>query len=218
MDTKMSEIQREYYKELKKQLKIMCGATIHALIDTYMLMFPAAYKYENKNTFMFRYTFYAFQQRAMTSVRKLIEPSSKNKITIESIIKLATKPDFSLLSEKEKAALKADYDVLFNSEETKRIKEFRNALCHNLLDGDKARCYYNDFMFIVSGLHHILEQLYLITALTVPTCFKEARNIAEYLAANYWKALDMAAKNSNNNHDINTKLQKLLDGEFDGLN
>lgn len=115
----MSEIQKQYYQQLQNQLKIMCSATIHALIDTYMLMFPEAYKQENKNTFMFRYTFYAFQQRAMISVRKLIEPSSKNKITIESIVKLATKPDFSLLSEKEKAALKADYDELFNSEETK---------------------------------------------------------------------------------------------------
>ena len=180
----------------------MCSATIHALIDTYMLMFPEAYKQENKNTFMFRYTFYAFQQRAMISVRKLIEPSSKNKITI----KLATKPDFSLLSEKEKTALKADYDELFNSEETKRIKEFRDALCHNLLDGDKAMYYYNDFMFIVSGSIHILEQLYLIVLSSLPTFFVEARNIAEYLAANYWQAFDKAAKNSNNNHDINTKL------------
>lgn len=210
----MSEIQKQYYQQLQNQLKIMCSATIQALIDTYMLMFPEAYKQENKNTFMFRYTFYAFQQRAMISVRKLIEPSSKNKITIESIVKLATKPDFSLLSEKEKAALKADYDELFNSEETKRIKEFRDALCHNLLDGDKAMYYYNDFMFIVSGSIHILEQLYLIVLSSLPTFFVEARNIAEYLATNYWQAFDKAAKNSNNNHDINVKLQKLLDGEF----
>ncbi len=98
----MSEIQQEYYKQLQKQLKIMCSATIHALIDTYMLMFLEAYKHENKNTFMFRYTFYAFQQRAMLSVRKLIEPSGKNKTTIDSIVKLATKPDFSFLSEQEK--------------------------------------------------------------------------------------------------------------------
>ena len=202
----MSEIQQEYYKQLQKQLKIMCSATIHALIDTYMLMFPEAYKHENKNTFMFRYTFYAFQQRAMLSVRKLIEPSGKNKTTIDSIVKLATKPDFSFLSEQEKTALKADYDVLFNSEETKRIKEFRDALCHNLLDGDKAMYYYNDFMFIVSGSIHILEQLYLIVMSSLPTFFADARN--------YWKALDTAAKNSNNNHDINAKLQKLLDGEF----
>ena len=210
----MSEIQQEYYKQLQKQLKIMCSATIHALIDTYMLMFPEAYKHENKNTFMFRYTFYAFQQRAMLSVRKLIEPSGKNKTTIDSIVKLATKLDFSFLSEQEKTALKADCDVLFNSEETKRIKEFRDALCHNLLDGDKAMYYYNDFMFIVSGSIHILEQLYLIVMSSLPTFFADARNIAEYLAANYWKALDTAAKNSNNNHDINAKLQKLLDGEF----
>lgn len=68
--------------------------------------------------------------------------------------------------------------------------------------------YYNDFMFIVSGSIHILEQLYLIVMSSLPTFFTEARNIAEYLAANYWKALDTAAKNSNNNHDINAKLQK----------
>ena len=69
-------------------------------------------------------------------------------------------------------------------------------------------------MFIVSGSIHILEQLYLIVMSSSPTFFADARNIAEFLASNYWKALDIAAKNSNNNHGINAKLQQLLNGEF----
>lgn len=69
-------------------------------------------------------------------------------------------------------------------------------------------------MYVINGCLHILEQLYTITESSLPTFFADAHNIAEYLAANYWKALDTAAKNSNNNHDINAKLQKLLDGEF----
>lgn len=215
MDIKMSEIEQEYYKQLQNQLKIMCSATIKALIDTYMLMFPEAYKHENKNTFMFRYTFYAFQQRAMLSVRKLIEPSGKNKTTIDSIVKLATKPDFSLLSEQEKTALKADYDELFHSESTKRIKKFRDSACHNLLDSNEAMCYYKDFMFIVSGTRHILEQLYIIAMSSFPTFFVDARNLAEYLASNYWKALDEAAPKSNNRDDINARVQKFFDGNFE---
>lgn len=69
-------------------------------------------------------------------------------------------------------------------------------------------------MYVINGALHILEQLYTLTEMSSPTFFVEARNIAEYLASNYWKALDMAASNSNNNDTINAKLQKLLDGEF----
>lgn len=41
----------------EKQLKALCSTTIQALIDTYMFMFPVAYKYEDTNTYLFRYTF-----------------------------------------------------------------------------------------------------------------------------------------------------------------
>ncbi len=210
----MDEIQRKDNKEISKYLKIICGKTMQALLDSYMFMFPAAYKYDNKDTFMFRYSYYAFRQKAILSVKKLIEPAKTDKITLQYLVQLLTQSDISILSEQGKVALKADYDTLFSSEHALRIKKFRDAFCHNLSNSNEAMCYHKDIMYVINGSLHILEQLYTITELSLPTFFTEARNIAEYLASNYWKALDIAAKNSNNNHDINAKLQKLLDGEF----
>ncbi len=210
----MDEIQRKGNKEISKYLKIICGKTMQALLDSYMFMFPVAYKYDNKDTFMFRYSYYAFRQRAILSVKKLVEPAKTDKITLQSLVLFLTQPDITILSEKEKAALKADYDTLFSSEYAIRIKKFRDAFCHNLSNSNEAMCYYKDIMYVINGSLHILEQLYIITEASLPIFFTEARDIAEYLAANYWKALDIAAKNSNNNHSINAKLQKLLNGEF----
>lgn len=112
----MDKIQRKNNKKFSKYLKIICGKTMQALLDSYMFMFPAAYKYDNKNTFMFRYSYYAFRQRAILSVKKLVEPAKTDKITLQSLVQFLTQPDTTILSEKEKTALKADYDTLFNSE------------------------------------------------------------------------------------------------------
>ena len=179
-----------------------------------MFMFPAAYKYDNKDTFMFRYSYYAFRQKAILSVKKLIEPAKTDKITLQYLVRLLTQPDITVLSEQEKIALRADYETLLNSEYATRIKKFRDAFCHNLSDSNEVMCYHKDIMYVINGALHILEQLYTLTEMSSPTFFVEARNIAEYLASNYWKAFDMAASNSNNNDTINAKLQKLLDGEF----
>lgn len=140
----MDEIQLEDNKQFERQLKTLCSATLQALIDSYMFMFPAAYRYDNTNTHLFRYTFYAIRQRTVLSVRKLIEPSrkGKDKITIQSIVELAIKPDFLLLSEKEKIALSVDFYNLFSSEHTKRVRDFRNAFCHNTPDSDEVSIFY----------------------------------------------------------------------------
>lgn len=50
----MDEIQRKDNKEISKYLKIICGKTMQALLDSYMFMFPAAYKYDNKDRLMVR--------------------------------------------------------------------------------------------------------------------------------------------------------------------
>lgn len=210
----MDEIQRKDDKEISKYLKIICGKTMQALIDSYMFMFPAAYKYDNKDTFMFRYSYYAFRQKVILSVKKLIEPAKTDKITLQYLVRLLTQPDITVLSEQEKIALRADYETLLNSEYATRIKKSRDAFCHNLSDSNEVMCYHKDIMYVINGALHILEQLYTLTEISSPTFFVEARNIAEYLASNYWKALDMAASNSNNNDTINAKLQKLLDSEF----
>ncbi|MDD5021620.1 MAG: hypothetical protein PHR82_05725 [Endomicrobiaceae bacterium] len=212
----MDTVQAKYNEELKYQLKIVCSATIHALIDTHMFMFPEAYQQKNKNTHVYLYTFYAIRQRAILAVRKLIEPSGKNndKITLQSIVKLATKSDFLLLTEKEKTALSADFDILFNSEYTKRVKAFRDSFCHNMPDKGEVKSYYKDFMYIINGAIYILEQLYLIFFSTTPIFFKEARDIAIFLSKEYWQSISKATEMATNRNDINTRLAQLLNGKF----
>ena len=130
----MDEIQRKDNKEISKHLKIICGKTMQALIDSYMFMFPAAYKYDNEDTFMFRYSYYAFRQKAILSVKKLIEPAKTDKITLQYLVQLLTQSDISILSEQEKAALKVDYDTLFSSEHALRIKnsEMRSVIIYQI--------------------------------------------------------------------------------------
>lgn len=172
----MDEIQRKDDKEISKYLKIICGKTMQALIDSYMFMFPAAYKYDNKDTFMFRYSYYAFRQKAILSVKKLIEPAKTDKITLQYLVRLLTQPDITVLSEQEKIALRADYETLLNSEYATRIKKFRDAFCHNLSDSNEVMCYHKDIMYVINGALHILEQLYTLTEMSSPTFFVEARN------------------------------------------
>ncbi|MGB2579563.1 hypothetical protein AAIR98_001482 [Elusimicrobium simillimum] len=212
----MNTLQEKYHKELERQLKILCSATVQAFIDTHMFMFPVAYKHKNQHTQVYLYTFYAIRQRATLSVRKLIEPAGKgnDKITIQSIVKLVTKPDFLLLSEKEKAYVSGDFDKLFNSEHTKRMKAFRDSYCHNINYEDEVMCYYKDFMHIVSTSMNILEQLYMITFRTIPTFFTEARDIAIFLSQEYWKAINNAARSANKNNEVNARLEQMLRGEF----
>lgn len=130
----MDEIQRKDNKEISKYLKIICGKTMQALLDSYMFMFPAAYKYDNKDTFMFRYSYYAFRQKAILSVKKLIEPAKTDKITLQYLVQLLTQSDISILSEQGKVALKADYDTLFSSEHALRIKnsEMRSVIIYQI--------------------------------------------------------------------------------------
>lgn len=212
----MDITQAKYYQQLERQLKIVCSATIQAYIDTNMFMFPAAFKHQNQNTQVYLYTFYAIRQRAVLSVRRLIEPSGKgnDRITIQSIVKLATKPDFLFLSEKEKGALTLDFDTLFNSEHTKRIKNFRDSLCHNMPDKEDIMCYYKDFMYIIESAIYILKQLYSKAFGYTPTFFIEARDIALFLAKEYWQSISKAAGMAENRNDINARLDQLLNGKF----
>lgn len=212
----MDMIQAKYHEQLKHQLKIVCSSAICALIDTHMFMLPETYQQKNKNTHVYLYTFYAIRQRAILSVRKLIEPSGKNndKITLQSIVKLATKSDFLLLTEKEKTGLAADFDILFNSEYTKRVKAFRDSFCHNMPDNYEIKCYYKDFMYIVEGAIYILKQLYLIEFAIIPNFFIEARNMAIFLSNEYWQSISKATETATNIKDINTRLDQLLNGKF----
>ncbi|MDR2902873.1 MAG: hypothetical protein LBU87_07225 [Lactobacillales bacterium] len=207
--------QAKYYKQLERELKIVCSATIQAYIDTNMFMFPAAFKHENQNTQVYLYTFYAIRQRAVLSVRRLIEPAKKNdKVSLESVVKLATKSDFHILSEEEKAILSKEFNALFNSEHTKRIKDFRDSLCHNMPDKEDIMCYYKDFMHITNEAMYILESLYIKAFKTTPTFFLEARDIALFLSKEYWQSISRAAGTADNKNGINARLDQLLNGKF----
>lgn len=215
-NSKMNMVQAKYHEELKRQLKIVCSSAICALIDTHIFMFPAAYQHKNQNTQVYLYTYYAIRQRAILSVRKLIEPSSKNndKITLQSIVKLATKSDFLLLTEKEKIVTSEYFEKLFNSEHTKRVKAFRDSFCHNMPDKDEVKCYYKDFMHIVNEAIYILENLYIKEFSIFPIFFIEARDIAIFLSKEYWQSVSKAAETANNRNDINSRLAQLLNGKF----
>lgn len=67
--------QDKYSKQLKEHITIVYSNAVNALIDTYIFMCPAVYKFSHTDTHLFRYSYYAARQRAVISVRKPIEPS-----------------------------------------------------------------------------------------------------------------------------------------------
>ena len=211
---KMTSTQIKYMEQLRRQLTLVCSDTMGALVDSHMFMFPAAIEHNNYKTHIFLYSFYAIRQHTVLSTRKLVELSGKDKINVHSIVMLVTKPEFPWLSDNEKKALIVDWDNLFHSEHNQRIKDFRNALCHNIPDRNEVKCYFEDFMYIIEGAIYILSQLYQIAFDKIPAFFKEARDIAMTLSKEYWKAVDKATDTSNNHHEINIRLDQLLNGKF----
>ena len=210
----MENVQQEYKRELERQISLVCRDTIGAIFDFHMFMFPKAFWHKNQNTRMYYYTWYAIRLRTVVSVRKLIEPAGKNKVNIKTIVDLVTLPENTIISDKEKKAVLADFETLFNSEHTKRIKRFRDSVVHSVPNNDEILCYYKDFMYILNGAMYILEALYIIVFKKEPTFFYEIRDIALELSNEYWSSLSNVAGNAKENQKINTRLYQLLDGKF----
>ena len=174
--------------KLKRQMDILWQDTIKTYLDSNLHL--QAYLIDNKykTDFMVLYTFYAIRERLIIATRRLVEPAEqKNRITIYSIIKLISAPDFEA-SEEDKAKIQqivVYFNELFKAEHFKRVKDIRDSFCHNLVRDKRSMCLNTDLMAIIQDCLNVLTDLYAFIGETLPD-FTEMKTTARQLAIVYW--------------------------------
>lgn len=195
----MIELKQKYRQELEKIVSELLNKAISAYIDS--CIFLTSYNPEiniNQHAFVFRYSFYAIQQRLIIAVKKLVEPANVDKITMFSIGKIIERPDFCE-DLYDKNGIKYIYtdrlQKIFRSKHTERLKNTRNILCHNICNNDKEpMCYCKDFMNVLQECLNILldvrEQVLGLTDIN----FQQIKDLALKMAKDYWGCINLGAK------------------------
>lgn len=194
----MIEMKTKDKEELEKTVSLLLNKAISAYIDSYIYL--TSYNQEistNQHTFVFRYSFYAIQQRMIIAVKKLLEPAKTDKITMFSIGKIIERPDFcdNLY---DKNGIKYIYtdrlNLIFKSVHAKRLQNTRDIFCHNLCNESKEPvCYCKDFMNVLQECLNILldvrEQVLGLTDIN----FQQIKDLALKIAEDYWSCINSGA-------------------------
>lgn len=213
---KMTSQMEQYKKQLEKQLPIVCGNAIRAYFDTYIFMYPAAYREVYSNTHLFHYSLFAIRDRTILSVKKLIEPAGKNKVNLESIVKIVTKPDCDYLNEAEKSDALQWLQAIQKSESAMRLKKFRDVIAHDFQDGGNAMIIYNDLMNPMRDVLNLLANIHekVFNNDKMGESYAELKELALMFARDYWTGIAKGAKSiPKRQKELNT-LNKVLQGNF----
>lgn len=196
-------------QEYKKNLDALSSAVLRAYLDSVMfiLIVPIANDKRKTSNFLFDYSYYSIRERAVIAAKSLIEPQGKDKLTIERIIKDLQKHN----KYKQYAdTIYSQYQELFNSEEVKRVKKFRDSLCHNITDDDEIKIYCDDILMLIDNVMKILADIYQHVFNTKNENFYKIQSISKILADDYWGAICEQADKQPNRYAELTELQKLL--------
>lgn len=196
-------------EKFKKILDSLSSAVLRAYLDSVMfiLIVPIANDKRKTSNFLFDYSYYSIRERAVIAAKSLIEPQGKDKLTIERIIKDLQKHN----KYKQYAdTIYSQYKELFNSEEVKRVKKFRDSLCHNITDDDEIKIYCDDILMLIDNVMKILADIYLRVFSTKNENFYKIQHISKILADDYWGAICEQADKQPNRYAELTELQKLL--------
>lgn len=196
-------------QEYKKNLDVLSSAVLRAYLDSVMfvIIVPIANDKRKTSNFLFDYSYYSIRERAIIAAKSLIEPQGKNKLTIEKVIKD--------LQQNNKYKQYADtiykrYKELFDSEEAKRVKKFRDSLCHNIKDDDEIKIYCDDILMLIDDVMKILADIYQYVFNTKNENFYKIQNISKTLVDDYWGAICEQADKMPNRYKELTELQKIL--------
>ena len=207
-------------KSLEDIFKTVCPYVISAYIDTVIFLKGVDSKFFDDGCHLYRYSFYAVRQRTIIAVKKLIEPSTKDKISIHSIIKFiqqdkeAIKSRFPHLEENIDLISKT-YEELKSSEGANRLKDCRDAICHNLKESNLSYVKCGDLMQIMSFSLSLVDYIYQKMYAKDAVFLTEIRNIAQILAHDYWAGLEKAARQTDSRHGIVNRLDSILKGNFE---
>lgn len=205
------------YKELlEKQLPIVCGNALGAYLDTNIFMFPDAFRTFRTDTHLFAYSYYAIRDKTILAVKKLIEPSGKSKVNVDSIIKIISAPDCPYLSQQDKEDIAHDFNELQQSESALRLKKFRDVIAHDLPDSNDVMILYKDLMNTVEEILNILCFVYVAVFKEnkMDAACAEMKEIARFLADDYWRAIGLISQQMPKRASKVARLNKLLHGQF----
>ena len=200
-------------QEYRKNLDALSSAVLRAYLDSvmFLIIVPIANDKRKTSNFLFDYSYYSIREREIIAAKSLIEPQGKDKLTIERIIKDLQKHN----KYKQYAdTIYSQYQELFNSEEVKRVKKFRDSLCHNITDDNEIKIYCDDILMLIDDVMKILADIYQHIFNIKNENFYKIQNISKILADDYWEAICEQADRMPNRHKELTELQKLLNCEL----
>lgn len=150
------------------------------------------------NTFIFKYSAYAIQERLIIAVKKLIEPAKSDKITMFSIGKIIEQPDFctDLLDKKGIKYIYTDrLNEVFKSDHATRLKKKRDSICHNFCDNDKEiELYCKDFMNVLTECMNVLSDVREQILNQPDVNYQLVKDLASKLSKDYWNCINAGEK------------------------
>lgn len=195
-------------QEYRKNLDALSSAVLRAYLDSvmFLIIVPIANDKRKTSNFLFDYSYYSIRERAIIAAKSLIEPQGKNKLTLEKVIKdLQQNDKYKQYAD----AMYSRYKELFNSEEAKRMKKFRDSLCHNIKD-DEIKIYCDDILMLIDEVMKILADIYQYVFNIKNENFYKIQYISKTLADDYWGAICEQADKMPNRHKELTELQKIF--------
>lgn len=200
-------------QEYRKNLDALSSAVLRAYLDSvmFLIIVPIANDKRKTSNFLFDYSYYSIRERAIIAAKSLIEPQGKNKLTLERVIKdLQQNDKYKQYAD----AMYSRYKKLFDSDEAKRVKRFRDSLCHNIKEDDNINIYCDDILMLIDDVMKILADIYQHIFNIKNENFYKIQNISKILADDYWGAICEQADRMPNRHKELTELQKLLNCEL----
>lgn len=196
-------------QEYRKNLDALSSAVLRAYLDSvmFLIIVPIANDKCKTSNFLFDYSYYSIRERAIIAAKSLIEPQGKNKLTIEKVIKdLQQNNQYKQYADE----MYSRYKELFDSEEAKRVKKFRDSLCHNIKENDDIKIYCDDILMLIDDVMKILADIYQHVFNIKNENFYKIQNISKTLADDYWGAICEQADKMPNRHKELTELQKIF--------
>ena len=198
-----------FKKEYRKTLDTFSSVILKAYLDSiiFLSIVPLANDKHKTSNFLFDYSFYTIRERTIISAKSLMEKKGSNKISLEKVIKdLQQNEKFKSVADD----LHSKYIELFSSEEAKRVKEFRDSLCHNIENCDGIKIYCDDLMTIIDGAMKIVNEIYKLVYNSSNEDFYKISFISKTLADDYWGAICHQADRMPKRYEELAELQRMI--------
>ena len=207
-EVSMSKEMQKY----KKTLDTVSSKVLKAYLDSAMFIWIVKFANDKRRTsnFLFDYSYYSIREKSIIGTKSIIEHKGKNRLTIDRVIKeLQRNDEYKQFADE----LYAKYDELLHSEGAKRVKDFRDSLCHNIENDSGIMIYCDDIMTLIDGVMKILNNIYQRVFNTINEDFYKIQQPSMTLADNYWAAIcEQADKMPKLNKEL-AELQRMFDCE-----